>query len=229
MSAQTHDAPESVAIVAMGSSNADWLAIAANRGHPEDVVDEVWAINAMAAVIFHDRAFVMDDVKHIITAQSEEDEPRKVARGILKWLPDHPGPVYTTTPYDEWPALVEYPLADVLGSIAGVPYINNSVAYAVAYAIHIGVKRLVLFGCDFTYPDAHISESGRGSVEFLLGYATALGVAIEIPMTSTLMDGTVPVERKLYGFHEPIVPVVEDGEVRLLRGEECMSSATSSQ
>jgi hypothetical protein len=44
----------------------------------------------------------------------------------------------------------------------GIAYFNNTAAYAVAYAVHIGVKKITLFGCDYTYPNAHDAEKGRG-------------------------------------------------------------------
>ncbi len=200
--------PHHVAILGMGASNGSWAQIAGSMGHPTAVCDEVWAINGAAAVFHHDRVFVMDDVKHEIADQAARTgkAERKVAQGILKWLPKHPGPVYSTTAYPEWPALVEYPTADVIETI-GTPYINNSVAYAVAYAIHIGVKVITLFGCDFNYPGGNpIAENGRGCVEFLLGIAVARGIEVQVPDGTTLMDGHVPMERKLYGYHEPVVP-----------------------
>lgn len=209
--------PRRIAIVAMGASNASYITMAASNGHRAEIADEVWAINAMAGLIYHDRAFVMDDVKYVLADQTKNG--RKVAAGVFKWLPAHDKPVYTTTAYPEWPALVEYPVADVLQSIGGVPYLNNTVAYAVAYAIYLGVKEISLFGCDFSYPDAHISESGRGCVEFLLGTAAARGISINLPDTTTLLDAHVPMNRKLYGYHQPVTPEVVDGKIVLKRGE----------
>lgn len=200
--------PEKVAIVAMGASNGAWLQMAGSRGHPKEVVDEVWTINAAAACVKHDRAFVMDDVKYILAEQASRTgkDEKKVAQGVFRWLPEHPGPVYTSTTYPEWPALVEFPVGDVLKTIGGVAYLNNSVAYAVALAIHWGVKELHLYGCDFSYPDQHVSEAGRGCVEFLLGIAVSKGIELMIPNSSTLLDAHVELPKKLYGFHMPVVP-----------------------
>lgn len=220
--------PAHVAILGMGASNGAWSQIAGSNGHPRAVCDEVWVINGAAAVFHHDRAFVMDDVKHEISDQASREgkAERKVAKGILKWLPSHPGPVYSTTAYPEWPALVEYPTADVIETI-GTPYINNSVAYAVAYAIHCGVKMITLFGCDFNYPDGNpVAEHGRGCVEFLLGIAVARGIEVQVPDNTTLMDGHVPMNKKLYGFHEPAIPSRgEDGKLVILRGAEIKEAA----
>lgn len=208
--------PKHVAIVAMGSSAASFLALAASQGGIHTIADEVWTINATASVLHHDRAFVMDDVKHTITREASEGF--KVAQGILHWLPNHPGPVYTSTAYPEWPALVEFPIRDVLQSIGGHPYLNTSVAHAVAFAMHLGVQRLSLYGCDFTYPNLHASEAGRGCVEFLLGIATGRGMEISLPDTTTLMDAHVPDDRRLYGYHEPVHVEIVDGQVVVTKG-----------
>lgn len=226
--------PARVAIVAMGSSNGAYLALAGALGGWDQLADEIWTINATANLIYHHRAFIMDDVKHILAEQASRTgkNERKVAQGIMRWLKDHPGPVYTTTAYPEWPALVEYPIDDVLRAV-GTPYITNSVAYAVAFALAMHAKNpevckeLSLFGCDFNYPGSPAFEPGRGSVEFLLGMACARGIEVNLPDTTTLLDGNVPMEKKLYGFHGPVRPVNENGQIRLKRGAECTSTGTT--
>jgi hypothetical protein len=57
----------------------------------------------------------------------------------------------------------------------GMAYLNNTGACAVAYAVHIGVKKISLFGCDYTYPNVHDAEKGRACLEFHLGIAKAAG------------------------------------------------------
>ncbi len=208
--------PKSVAIVAMGGSMGSFTQLACAKGGVEAIADEIWTINATAAVIKHHRAFVMDDLRHTIPREAEE-EKRMVAAGILKWLPAHPGPVYTSTAYPEYPALVEFPLRDVLQSVGGFPYLNTTVAYAIAFAIHLKVKELHLYGCDYTYPDVHISESGRGCAEFLLGIAANRGMQLHLPETTTLLDFNVPLDRRFYGYHGPLLSDVVDGQVVLTR------------
>ena len=143
----------------------------------------------------------------------EAVEGRRVAKEILRWLPKHSGPVYTSRAYADWPALVEFPLRDVLQSIGGLEYLNTSVAYAVAFAMYLGVRELALYGCDFTYPDLHAAESGRGCVEYLLGLACARGMTLHLPSTTTLMDANVADGRRLYGYHDPVYVSIADGQV----------------
>lgn len=208
--------PKHVAIVAMGKSASDFLALACSHGGVHTIADETWAINATAATLKHDRAFVMDDLRHTIPREAAEGA--KVAQGILHWLPSHPGPVYTSTAYPEYPALVEYPLADALQAIGGLPYLNTSVAHAVAFAMLLGVAELSLYGCDFTYPDLHAAESGRGCVEYLLGIACYKGMHLHVPATTTLLDANVPDGKRIYGYHDPVWVDLVDGRVKVTHG-----------
>lgn len=199
--------PDRIAIVAMGRSHITWTSMCAAKGRPRPDVDEVWAINGMGALIVHDRLFMMDDL-HVRTIPASQKKPGGCAGGMLTWLPEHPGPVYTTEPYPEVPGHVAYPLQDVLRATRA-NYINNSVAYAVAYAMTIGVKEMGLYGADFTYPERHVGEAGRGCVEFLLGRASMSGMTIKVAHDSTLMDAGGP--RKFYGYaREPKLSIVDD-------------------
>jgi hypothetical protein len=111
--------------------------------------------------------------------------------------------------YDN-PGAIEFPLQDVINSI-GAQYFNSTVAYAVAYAMHLGVKKISLYGADFSYPDGHKAESGRGCVEFLLGMAAARGVYIEVAADSTLLDSNVAEDQRFYGYDAELIKV-EPGE-----------------
>lgn len=217
--------PKRVAIVAMGASIGAYCQLASSRGGWFEVADEVWAINATAAVVKHHRAFVMDDVKHTIHKEAHEDK-RATALGILRWLPNHPGPVYTSKAYPEWPALVEYPLRDVLQAVGGVEYMNTTVAYAVGMAMYLGVQELSLYGCDFTYPNIHAAESGRGCVEYLLGIACSRGMQLNLPDTTTLLDANVEDGRRLYGYLDPVYVRVADGQVTLSSTKPTVATAT---
>lgn len=217
--------PEYVAIVAMGDSAKTFYRLAVAAGSAKALWDEVWAVTATAGVIQHDRAFLMDDLRATTELLAE---CRAVAgpvpkgtpplrRGavwldpaadhskldaILAWARTHPGPLYTPRAYPEFPGAVEYPLADVLTTL-GFAYFNNTVAYAIAFAIHLGVKRIGLYGCDFTYPDNHQAESGRACTEFMMRAAMDRGIAVTVPGDSTLIDAHVPDAERFYGYVEP--------------------------
>jgi hypothetical protein len=117
---------------------------------------------------------------------------------MLKWMRTHPGPIYTPRLHPDYPGLVEFPLEDVINNV-GHAYFNSTAAYAAAFAIYLGVKRISLFGCDYTYPNAHHAEKGRACLEFLLGIASARGIEIGVSDRSSLLDtceGVPP----LYGY-----------------------------
>jgi hypothetical protein len=205
--------PRSVALVAMGSSHSTYTRLCALRGSRFRVADETWSINAMGGCIQVDRLFVMDDIRRILE-DYETSHPTSTEAGVVETVRNHRGLVYTPVAYPEYPGTVAYPLEDVVRSI-GHSYLNNSVAYAVAFAIHIGVKKLGLYGCDFTYPDRAFAESGRACVEFLLAGAMHRGMELEISHDSTLMDASVPVEKKLYGFAGKVEVIQTDDGLRV--------------
>ena len=195
-------APEHVSIVGLGPSSAAYLEFVKRLGDRHVFSDEVWAINGMASVIACDRIFHMDDVRVQETRANANPDGNIAA--MLRWLRTHPGPIYTSVARAGYPGLVAFPLEDVLNggydSNGGAPYFNNTAAYAIAYAIHIGVKKISLFGIDFTYPNAHQSEQGRACCEFWLGIAAARGIEILIPEQSSLMDACAPERERLYGY-----------------------------
>ena len=102
------------------------------------------------------------------------------------------------------PGLVAYPLEDVLNGdhdcTGREPYFNSTTAYAIAYALHIGVRRISLFGVDYTLPNIHQGEQGRACCEYWLGVAAANGVEIMVPQQTTLLDACAPERERLYGY-----------------------------
>ena len=148
----------------------------------------------------------MDDVRvQEIRAKARPDT--NIAR-MLEWLKTHPGPIMTSRAHPDYPGLVEFPLEDVLNKL-GYDYFNSTAAYAIAYAIFIGVEKLSLWGFDFTYPSAHDAEKGRGCCEYWIGVAMARGIKIAVPKSSTLLDAYVPGDRRLYGYDTVDVKIVE--------------------
>lgn len=195
-------APDSVAIVAMGASSHTYMRICSQAGDRRRLTDETWVINAMGGVLSHDRVFHMDDMR--MQELRAAANPKSNVAGMTNWLRTHPGPIYTSRAYPEFPGAVEFPLADVMTK-TGHGYFNSTVPYAIAYALYLkitqgGPTRLELFGLDFSYPNGHKREKGRGCVEFWLGLCSANGIDINIAQDSTIMDACVPEEEKMYGY-----------------------------
>ena len=191
--------PKHVAILGMGPSLERFVDLTKRMGGASAFCDEVWGINALGDIIKCDRIFHMDDVR--VQEIRAAARPQSNIAMMLNWMRKHPGPIYTSqVPEDcKYPGLVEYPLQDVLNS-CGIGYFNSTAAYAVAFAIHIGVEEISLYGCDFTYPNSHQAEMGRACVEFWLGMAYAKGIKLGFSDNSSIMDSIYPEEQKFYGF-----------------------------
>ena len=190
--------PESVAIVAMGASSRSYLAMAAGFGDRRRLADEVWAINAMASVIHHDRTFHMDDIA--IQATHATLAPDGMVSGFFGWLREHDEPIYTSRAYEDYPATREYPLEWVINRTGG-NYFNNTVPYAIAFAIALGVKRLHVYGADYGYDDQPWKrEKGRACTEWWLGLAAGRGVELVVPGDTTLFDAASSKPGELYGY-----------------------------
>jgi len=200
--------PNHVAILGLGPTLEAYVDLAKRAGGRHAIADEIWGINQVGAVIQCDRIFHMDDVRiQMLRADAAPDS--NIAR-MLEWMRKHPGPIYTSRVHPDFPGLVEYPLQDVINS-CGFAYFNSTAAYAVAYAVHIGVKQISCFGFDFTYPNAHKAERGRACVEFHLGIAAARGIEIGFPAQTTLMDAGAPDDERVYGYDTLDIEMVGGG------------------
>lgn len=206
-------APGHVVIVGLGPSAEEWPNLAKRLGGSRAFCDEVWGINALGDVLRCDRIFHMDDVR-IQEIRAAAQPESNIAR-MLEWMRGHPGPIYTSRLHPDYPGLVEYPLADVLNSCVGIPYLNNTAAAAVAFAIHIGVKQITCFGMDYTYANAHDAERGRACTEFYLGVARARGIEIGLTSGTSLMDSCEPAQLRLYGYDTLDLDIAADEAGRL--------------
>ena len=191
---------KTVAIVGMGKSWFDYNLAKSHGSH----FDEVWAINAVASVIYHDRVFMMDPPSRFL----DTDDAGGQTDSMAKLLTEHQGPIYTCELDDRCSGLVEYPINEVLAG-CGCHYLNNTVSYAVAFAVWNKVGKIKLFGVDFGYKgNLYFAESGRASVEFWLSKAMFNGIQVEVASTSFLLDTAIPPEEKLYGYHRLADPLV---------------------
>ena len=193
--------PEHVAILGLGPSVATYFDLVKRLGSRKAYSDEVWGINALGDIVQCDRVFHMDDV--LVQERRAAAKPDSNIAAMIEALRLHPGPVYTSVVRPGYPGFVAFPLAEVLSGRydnTGMPYFNSTAAYAVAFAIHIGVKKVSLFGIDYTLPNAHHAEKGRACVEFWLGIAAARGIEITVPERTSLLDACEPERELLYGY-----------------------------
>ena len=207
---------KNIAIIAMGNSQLDFhKAITHSRNF-----DEVWAINAMIGVLKKvDRAFVMDPVSRFF----DTDDAGNMTNMMKETLPTVDYPIYTCELDKRVPALIEYPIEEIATDLA-CGYFNNTIAYAIAFALWNNVGGISMFGADFTYKgNLYFAEQGRGCCEFWLAKCMDEGIIVQVALTSGLLDADVPVQEKLYGYHrleDPFVTYMIDNELKICRWSE---------
>jgi hypothetical protein len=186
-----------IAILGLGPSVDQFLDITKRQGGRSKFCDQVWAINALGNVFDCDLVFHMDDIR--IQEIRAAAAPASNISAMVRWVKSSRVPVVTSRAHPDYPALVEFPLEDVLNNL-GHDYFNNTAAYAVAFAIHVGATEISLFGMDYTYANTHHAEKGRACVEFWCGFAHARGIKIHLPKNSSLMDANMSRASRLYGY-----------------------------
>jgi len=216
------DVPETVAIVAMGLSRKHYLGDCMRCGGRFGVADETWVVNKLGDVLHHDLVFRMDDLRIMRDTNSKvgmNTDDTLVHDRQTEWMKNHDKPIITSTPYPEFPTSVAYPLEDIINNL-GTHYFLTTPAYALAFAIHIGVKCMKIYGFDYVYKEnIYVSEQGRGNCEYLLCLAHERGIKIEIAKSSTLLGMNLDISEHLYSY-EGIVEVLPDdkekGKVRVV-------------
>lgn len=168
--------PNSVAIVALGPSNHDYVNATCSKKEFLRV-DEVWLVNSANNSFRGDKIFVMDNLKRV-----ESRFPIWAAS-----LQRSQTPVITSVAYPDYPSSVAYPLEAVCDHFKD-DFMTTTVAYMLAYAIYTNVKDLYLFGCDFWYPGSKAVEPGMDCVSYYLGIAKERKMNFKIPQSSVLLD-----------------------------------------
>ena len=203
-----------IAIVGLGGSYADYIAARA----ASQEFDEVWGINCIGDIIHVDKTFMMDPVSRFLDTDNAGTQTG-VARQFLK---TNKKPIITCQLDKRVKHLELFPLKEVTLDL-GYCYFNNTVAYAMAYAIWKKVNKISLYGIDYTYKNVSMAESGRACVEFWCAIAVTKGIKLEVAHRSSLLDTNVPENEKLYGYHrldDPLVQTVQNGNLLITRQSE---------
>ena len=193
--------PKTVALIGLGVSRLAYGEQVCLDGCKTNW-DEIWTVNFGGFVYRHNKLWVMDDLR----AQAQN------LPSYGDFLRQHPGPIITSTPYPEFPTSVRFPIEEVVQAL-GDDFLNSTVAYALGWAMMIGVKAMWLYGCDFHYPNQTRAEEGGQCAAYLLGLARHFGMTFHIPHTTTLLGAYRGVQvgesvrRPLYGYaKQPFIP-----------------------
>jgi len=203
---------KSVAIVGLGNSCSEYIMSKIRS----EQFDETWAINAISSVIYHDKVFMLDPASRFLDTPNAGKQTDVMSQRLKAKLNI---PIFSCELDKRCPDVIEYPLQEVLQK-TGYAYLNNTVAYAIAYAIYREVKEIHLYGIDFTHKNVAFAEAGRGCCEFWLAIATTKGIKINIAHSSSLLDTNVPEDEKLYGYHRldnPLISTVSKGSLMIMR------------
>jgi len=204
-----------VAIVAMGNSHAEFTKSSASNGDSSIFADEVWAVNSMGGVIYHDRVFMLDPPSRFL----DTEDAGSMTPGMRKWLPTHSGPIYTCVLDDRVPGAVLYPLQEVCSTLK-TSYLNNTVAFAIAFAVCAKPESIMMYGADFGYVHLRqFAEEGRACCEYLLSKAEERGINVEVATTTTMFDANKPATERFYGYHrleDPPVVLQKENSMMIL-------------
>jgi len=196
-----------IALIGLGVSQVDF-AIGLENGR---TWDEVWTINSAAAVYQTDRMFMLDPASRFF----DSNDAGKQTSVLTRILPDAKYPVYTCELDKRVPSAEVYPIEEVCNA-TGCAYLNNTVAYAIAFALWNEVASIDLYGIDFSYKEnMHFAEAGRACVEFWICKCMDADITVGISSRSTVLDSNVVATDRLYGFHrldKPLVAVPHEGK-----------------
>jgi len=197
---------KSVAIIGLGVSQVDFAIGLENSS----TWDEIWCINSAGLVYPADRIFALDPASRFF----DSDDAGKQTEAMIKLMSESDVPIYTCEEDPRIKNPVRYPVEDVCNATK-CAYMNNTVAFAIAYALYNKVGRIDLFGIDFSYKEnMHFAEAGRACVEFWISKCMSEDIIVGISGRSTVLDSNVPATEKLYGFHrldKPLVAVPHEG------------------
>ncbi len=191
---------ENLTIIGLGASVYDWIAqIYQDMGD----VGEVWTINA-GGVCF--RCDVLWDMHSDEWIEQLQPIMRKRVIKRREWLKNYDKPVVMPKAKPEYPTSVTYPLREVIEKTSSV-YFGTGMAYMLAMALACEVKRLRMFGCDFSYDrqsNTH-DEQGRACCEYWVGRLVGSGCQVGTSTRTHFLDGWNRSKGKIYGYHEPVV------------------------
>ena len=115
-----------IAILGLGASQIDYVIRVENSAK----WDEVWCINASLAVFDCDRVFMMDPASRYLDTEDAGNQT-DIMRELL---PSVEVPIYSCELDERVPAIVEYPIVEVIED-QKCAYLNNTVACTNRHAL----------------------------------------------------------------------------------------------
>jgi hypothetical protein len=141
---------------------------------------EIWCINAL---------YKFKDITRVTRwfdlHDREKIDPHRLAQ-YAKFAESNV-PVYLQQEWPDIPTSVEFP-ADELRLRFGRRYFTNTISWLIAYAIHLGMEEIGIWGVDMSQDTEYRHQ--RPNVEYFIGVAEGLGIKVTVPESSDLMMAT---------------------------------------
>lgn len=94
-----------------------------------------------------------------------------------EWINSYDKPLYCTKDRQHLPYAMEYPMNEVIASIP-FPYLENTISYMLALAIHNEVDEIGLWGVHMR--GQYEYEAERPSITYLIGLAQGKGIKVSV-------------------------------------------------
>jgi hypothetical protein len=188
---------DTLTIIGLGSSCYDW--VQSTHRNFEDQ-GEIWTINAGGAVFRHDLLWDMHTPEWLSKMDYHPANKRR------EWLKSHDKPIVMPKADENYPTSMTFPLRTAIEKTNSV-YFATGIAYMFAWAYVCDVKRLRLFGCDFSYDrntNTH-DEQGRACCEYWVGRLIEKGTRVEVTANTHFLDMLTRSQGKIYGYNDPVV------------------------
>lgn len=155
---------------------------------------EVWGLPwDKSSWAYMNRLFEIHDIRWLKSDEST------MPSDYLDFLKSVGVPLYMQD--DTLPGSTAYPVDEVVETI-GAHYLNSSIAYAFALAIHEGAEEISLYGVDMKGEDEYGYQ--KPNMEYLIGFARGKGIKVTIPDESPLCkfekSGVMSTYHKRYGW-----------------------------
>jgi hypothetical protein len=119
-----------------------------------------------------------------------------------RWLMGQTIPVYMLQKEHDIPASVAYPMDEIAAdqgrTCYGTAYLESSISYMMALAIHEKVDRIGIWGCDLSTGGEYAHQ--RPNMEYLIGLARGRGIKVYVPAQNALLS---PNRKVPYGIEDP--------------------------
>jgi len=139
----------------------------------------LWSINGGHS--YHpgsNLGWMMDN--HLSHSAASHPQP-EFYDGLIK---DSKIPIITSKAYPAYPAMVEFPLKEVVKKFKSKRF-DETVDYMLAFSGYCGVKKVTVIGCDYQLFDRFPGE--RAGTEYWIGRLEGLGIEIDTSPSQNLM------------------------------------------